>query len=57
MEFLVVEHLRHQVATGEVVTALADADRGAQDVHTLDNHPERLPRWVELAREVVDEYC
>lgn len=28
-----------------------------KDVHTLDNHPERLPRWVELAREVVDEYC
>ncbi len=27
-----------------------------KDVHTLDNHPERLPRWVELAREVVDEY-
>ncbi|MCC7262799.1 MAG: hypothetical protein IT369_09790 [Candidatus Latescibacteria bacterium] len=27
-----------------------------KDVHTLDNHPERLPRWVQLAREVVDEY-
>jgi hypothetical protein len=28
-----------------------------KDVHTLDNHPERLPRWVELARQVVNEYC
>jgi len=27
-----------------------------KDVHTLDNHPERLPRWVALAREVIDEY-
>ncbi|MBI2502936.1 MAG: hypothetical protein HYW07_06845 [Candidatus Latescibacteria bacterium] len=27
-----------------------------KDVHTRDNHPERLPRWVELARQVVGEY-
>ena len=26
-----------------------------KDVHTLHNEPSRLPRWVELAREVVDE--
>jgi hypothetical protein len=26
-----------------------------KDVHTLNNRPERLPRWVALAREVVDE--
>jgi hypothetical protein len=24
-----------------------------KDVHTLNNQPERLPRWVELAREVI----
>lgn len=22
-----------------------------KDVHTLNNEPDRLPRWVELARE------
>ncbi len=27
-----------------------------KDVHTVDKHPERLPRWVELAREVIDEH-
>ncbi|MBT5874596.1 MAG: hypothetical protein HOH43_14345 [Candidatus Latescibacteria bacterium] len=26
-----------------------------KDVHTLNNQPERLPRWVEIAREVIDE--
>jgi hypothetical protein len=26
-----------------------------KDVHTLNNHPERLPRWVELARETIAE--
>jgi hypothetical protein len=26
-----------------------------KDVHTLNNQPWRLPRWVEIAREVVDE--
>jgi hypothetical protein len=26
-----------------------------KDVHTLDNQPERLPRWVQLARETIDE--
>jgi len=26
-----------------------------KDVHTLNNEPQRLARWVELAREVVDE--
>ena len=26
-----------------------------KDVHTLNNEPERLPRWVEIAREVIDE--
>jgi hypothetical protein len=26
-----------------------------KDVHTLDNQPHRLPRWVHLAREVIDE--
>ena len=26
-----------------------------KDVHTLNGEPQRLTRWVELAREVVDE--
>ena len=26
-----------------------------KDVHTLNNQPEHLPRWVQLAREVIDE--
>ncbi len=26
-----------------------------KDVHTLCEHPDRLPRWVELARQAVDE--
>ena len=26
-----------------------------KDVHTLCNEPARLPRWVEIAREVIDE--
>jgi len=26
-----------------------------KDVHTLGNQPERLPRWVALAREAVDD--
>lgn len=26
-----------------------------KDVHTLNNQPERLPRWVELTREVIDK--
>ena len=26
-----------------------------KDVHTLNNEPARLPRWVEIAREVIDE--
>jgi hypothetical protein len=26
-----------------------------KDVHTLRNEPERLPRWVAIAREVIDE--
>ncbi|MEE8397376.1 MAG: hypothetical protein V3S89_00140 [Desulfobacterales bacterium] len=26
-----------------------------KDVHTLNNQPERLARWVEIAREVIDE--
>jgi len=26
-----------------------------KDVHTLNNQPWRLPRWVEIAREVIDE--
>jgi hypothetical protein len=26
-----------------------------KDVHTLNNQPERLPRWVQIAREVVEE--
>lgn len=26
-----------------------------KDVHTLNNEPMRLPRWVEIAREVIDE--
>jgi len=26
-----------------------------KDVHTLRNEPERLPRWVEIAREIIDE--
>ena len=29
-----------------------------KDVHTLNNEPARLPRWVEIVREVIDEkYC
>jgi hypothetical protein len=24
-----------------------------KDVHTLHNEPERLPRWVQLARETI----
>lgn len=29
-----------------------------KDVHTLNNEPVRLPRWIEIAREVIDEkYC
>jgi len=26
-----------------------------KDVHTLNNQPERLPRWVALAREAIGE--
>jgi len=26
-----------------------------KDVHTLNDQPDRLPRWVKIAREVVDE--
>jgi len=26
-----------------------------KDVHTLNNQPWRLPRWVEIARQVADE--
>ena len=26
-----------------------------KDVHTLNNQPERLPRWVQLAREAIDD--
>jgi len=26
-----------------------------KDVHTLNNEPERLPRWVEIAREEVEK--
>jgi len=26
-----------------------------KDVHTLNNEPGRLPRWVQIAREVIDE--
>jgi hypothetical protein len=26
-----------------------------KDVHTLNNQPERLPRWVEIAREEIDK--
>jgi len=26
-----------------------------KDVHTLNNEPERLPRWVQLTRETIDE--
>ena len=26
-----------------------------KDVHTLNNQPERLARWVEIAREVIEE--
>lgn len=26
-----------------------------KDVHTLNNQPERLPRWVQIARETIDE--
>ena len=26
-----------------------------KDVHTLRNEPERLPRWVQIARETIDE--
>ena len=26
-----------------------------KDVHTLKDEPERLPRWVQIAREVIDE--
>ena len=26
-----------------------------KDVHTLDDQPDRLPRWVELARRTIDE--
>ena len=26
-----------------------------KDVHTLNNEPERLPRWVQLARETIEE--
>ena len=26
-----------------------------KDVHTLRNQPDRLPRWVQIAREVIDE--
>ena len=26
-----------------------------KDVHTLDDQPGRLPRWVEIARQTIDE--
>jgi hypothetical protein len=26
-----------------------------KDVHTLHNDPSRLPRWVELARQTIEE--
>ena len=28
-----------------------------KDVHTLSNQPQRIARWVQLARETVDEVC
>ena len=43
--------LRHTLE----VTRGCRVEFAMKDVHTLDNHPERLPRWVELARQVIDE--
>jgi hypothetical protein len=40
-----------------------DATRGCavemilKDTHTCENHPERFTRWVEIARELVEEAC
>ena len=37
------------------VTAGCRVELIMKDVHTLDNEPRRLPRWVELARQAIDE--
>ena len=37
------------------VTAGCGVELVMKDVHTLDNDPQRLPRWVALARRVIDE--
>ena len=43
--------LRHTLE----VTRGCRVELAMKDVHTLDNQPERLPRWVDLARQVIDE--
>jgi len=43
--------LRHTLE----VTAGCGVELVMKDVHTLNNDPRRLPRWVELARQVIDE--
>jgi len=35
---------------------LVDPDSLTQRLHTVDDEPRRLGRWVEIAREVMDEY-
>jgi hypothetical protein len=50
-----------EAAIREDVRRTLTAARGCRieivmkDVHTLNNEPARLPRWVQLAREVIEE--
>ena len=50
-EAAILEDLRHTLA----VARNCRVELIMKDVHTLCEHPERLPRWVQLARRAVNE--
>ncbi len=50
------DHIRENIRHGLDVTRDLVMEVILKDTHTCENHPERFTRWMEIARELVEEY-
>jgi hypothetical protein len=50
------EAIRTDLRTTLELTRGCQVELSLKDVHTLRGHPERMQRWVELAREAIDSH-